>query len=132
MTRRLMPRPEPAAALLGGEERLAEARHHVGRHAGAAIEHADHGAALVVLVDDDVDLAARRRRLRRVAHQVDHHLRDLAAVDDAERPLLELEVHAARLDVAVEAQDASRLLDGGGDVARLAHVAARRRRARSP
>ena len=77
--------PEARAALLGREERLAEARHHVGGHARAAVDDADDGAAVVVLVDDDVDLAAGRRRLRRVAHEVDHDLRDLAAVDDAER-----------------------------------------------
>ena len=50
-----------------------------------------------------LDLAARQRGLRGVAHQVHHHLRDLAPMQKAERPRQELQAHLARLDLGVEA-----------------------------
>ena len=100
-TRRLMPRPEAGAALLGGEERLAEARHHVGRHAGAAVAHAHRPAAPSASVSTMTSTSPLGRRgLRGVAHQVDDHLRDLAAVEPPERPRVYSDVDPARLDVA--------------------------------
>ncbi|MCY1007703.1 hypothetical protein OV079_19535 [Nannocystis pusilla] len=73
---------EPQAGALGaaGDERIEDPRAQLGRHAGAAVGHAE-GQAAVLAADRQLDRGARRARLQGVAHQVDQRLLDPLGVE---------------------------------------------------
>ena len=99
------------------EERLAEAGEHLGSHPGAPRRRRSSWTGASSSEDDDAP--AERRGLRRVAHQVNDDLGELAAVEAGQRAGAQVVDHLARADVAVVAQDAERLLDDGADVGGL-------------
>ena len=111
--------PEPEArALAGGlrgEEGVEDARQHVGRDAGAGVEHLDeHAVTLGASAHGQHALAGVvRHRLLGVLHEIEQHLPDLIAVGPHGRHGVELGDRADAGVVALrlrEVQERARLL----------------------
>src|SRR5262245_18036587 len=94
------PEPGALAHVLGGEERIEDARQHVGGNAMAVVGDVDRHAAIVAQRGTDADLAARLgRRLRRVHQQVGDHLVDLRRRAGDARDVAEGLLHLAPPDL---------------------------------
>jgi hypothetical protein len=74
--------PEARACLLRREERQQRIPQYALREPCAAVGHLDH-KSIGMVVHHDGDVIGRRARFRRVLQQIDHHLFELAGVENS-------------------------------------------------